>query len=183
MRLAVFGGSFNPPHVGHVLGATWVLACGEVDGVVVTPVFGHPFAKKLAPFEHRVEMCRLGLGWLPGVEVSEVEATLDAPSLTVHTLRYLARQRPDARLRLVVGADVLNETESWTEWDEIVRLAPPLVLGRVGFDHADAPAPVLPDVSSTRVRELVASGTDDSALRALVPRAVLDYVRRHGLYR
>lgn len=183
MRQAVFGGSFNPPHVGHVLAVAYVLVVHELDGVIVTPVYEHPFSKALAPFRHRVEMCRLAMGWLPGVEISEVEASLEAPSLTIRTLRRLSSDRPGARLRLVIGADVLHERAAWTEWNEIERLAPPITLGRAGHEHPDAPPAVLPDVSSTRVRELFAGDAPDEELAALVPRGVLAYARRHGLYR
>ena len=65
LRVALFGGSFNPPHVGHVLAVTYALSVGLVERVLVVPVFEHALGKRLAPFEHRVEMSRRAFGWLP----------------------------------------------------------------------------------------------------------------------
>ena len=75
-RVGVFGGSFNPPHVGHVLAAAYLLSMAAVDRVLVIPVFRHPFAKTLASFEDRLAMCQLAMTWLPQVEVSDIERQL-----------------------------------------------------------------------------------------------------------
>lgn len=184
-RVAVFGGSFNPPHVAHVLAVSYVLACFEVERVLVVPVFEHAFDKDLAPFEHRLELARLAFGWLPGVEVSRIEERLPTPSFTLQTLEHLSAEHPHWKLGLVIGSDVLLERDKWRSFERIEALAPPLVLGRVGFPHPSAPPAVLPDVSSTQVRALLRAGTPESqrAVEALVPRRVLAYVRTHGLYR
>jgi nicotinate-nucleotide adenylyltransferase len=180
-RVAIFGGSFNPPHVAHVLGVTWVLACDEVDEVVVIPAYQHPFAKTLAPFGARLAMCELAFAWLPHVTVSRVEETLGGESRTVRTLEHLSREHPDWTMRLVIGTDVLSEVGKWIRWDRIQELAPPLVLGRVGFHVDGAPSAVLPDVSSTRIRARIAQGEWD-ALGSLVPKRVVDYLKEHRVY-
>ena len=180
--VAFYGGSFNPPHVAHVLACAYLLSATEVERVLVVPVYRHAFDKPLAPFEHRVEMCRRAVGWLPGVEVSDVESGLATPSLTLRTLEHLAGQHPDWSLRLVIGSDVLFEARKWHAFDQICQLAPPLVLGRVGFPHPEAPVAVLPEVSSTRIRELAAEGAHRE-LGYLLPRSVLEYVEQHELYR
>lgn len=178
-RVAVFGGSFNPPHVAHVLTVGYVLSCFDVERVLVVPVFDHAFDKALAPFEERVRMCELALGWIPGTEISRVESQIERPSYTLFTLQRLKKDHPDWELRLVVGSDVLFESHKWHAFDEVKKLAPLLVLGRVGFPHPHAPSPVLPEVSSTAIRAGLASGSDVSHL---VPRRVLEYVRARGLY-
>jgi nicotinate-nucleotide adenylyltransferase len=184
-RVAVFGGSFNPPHVAHVLAVSYVLACFEVERVLVVPVFDHAFDKDLAPFDRRFELARIAFAWLPGVEVSRIEERLPTPSYTLQTLERLAEEHPHWALRLVVGSDVLHERDKWRSFERIEELAPPLVLGRAGFPHPSAPPAVLPEVSSTHVRALLrASGNSaTSELEALVPRRVLLHVRAHGLYR
>ncbi len=181
MNVAVFGGSFNPPHLAHVLATTVVLTTHPVDLVLVVPTFQHPFAKSLAPFEDRVTMCELALGWLPRVAVSRVEETLGGESRTLRTLEFLHQEHPDWNLRLVMGADLLLEAPRWHGFDDIARLAPPLILGRVGVEVAGVGAPVLPAVSSTEVRAWVASG-DRAKLMELVPRDVLSFVDSRGLY-
>jgi nicotinate-nucleotide adenylyltransferase len=186
MQVALFGGSFNPPHIGHVLAVTYVLSTQAIERVLVVPVFEHALGKQLLPFEHRAELARLAFGWLPGVELSTVEAELGAPSRTLRTIEALERQNPGYRLRLMVGSDILGELSQWHAYDEIERRAPPLVITRAGTEHASSLPAMLPEVSSTRVRQLLAarqSGTLDPELEASVPRAVRDYIDAHGLYR
>jgi nicotinate-nucleotide adenylyltransferase len=175
----VFGGSFNPPHVGHVLAASYVLSTCDVERLVVVPAHKHPFGKPLASFDDRVRMCELAMLPVAGASVSRIEETLDG--LTLHTLEALAREHPDWQLRLVMGADILLEADKWFRFDDVRKLAPPIVLGRAGISHAGAPPPLLPEISSTSVRELVASKSWD-ALSPIVPRAALDYIRAKGLY-
>jgi nicotinate-nucleotide adenylyltransferase len=178
VTVAVFGGSFNPPHVGHVLAVAYVLAIHDVDRVLVVPAFKHPFGKPLAPFEDRVHMCELAVAPLTRVEVSRVEQSTDG--LTLHMLQAIEREHPDWSLRLVIGSDILAEADKWFRFDEVQRLAPLIVLGRKG-SPSHAPEPLLPEVSSTRVRELLGTRQWD-ALASLVPRTVLDYVRQKSLY-
>jgi nicotinate-nucleotide adenylyltransferase len=196
ISVALFGGSFNPPHVGHVLAIAYVLSAGFAERVVAVPVFEHALRKHLLPFGHRVAMAERAFGWLPRVEVSSIEAQLGAPSRTLQTILALEAQHPDWELRLMVGSDILSEIHQWHAFEEIERRAPLLVLPRAGVtlpeaqvaSAAPAPMALLPEVSSTEVRALLAlasSGVDAVAARrlsALVPRAVLDYVREHGLY-
>jgi nicotinate-nucleotide adenylyltransferase len=185
--IAVFGGSFDPPHLGHVAAVRYLATRSGLDRVLAIPVFSHAFSKDLAPFEHRVEMCRLAFAGVPGAEVSRVEERLGAPSRSLATLAALAREHPEARLRLVVGSDVIGETHAWHRWDAVVELAPPFVLLREGFPAEGAHDAALPDVSSTRVRGLLhereGAAASDPELVSLVPRQVLDYVDAHGLYR
>jgi nicotinate-nucleotide adenylyltransferase len=181
--VALFGGSFNPPHIGHVLAAAYVLGLGWVDRVLVVPVFEHALGKQLEAFEHRVEMSQRAFGWLPGVEVSSIEATLGAPSRTLRTIQALEHAHPEWQLRLLVGSDITGEIGKWHAYDEIARRAPPLVLGRAGTGADPGTPHLLPEVSSTEVRALLAHPGDPSELRALVPGSVLDYLRAQGLYR
>ncbi len=191
-RVAMFGGSFNPPHVAHLLAVVYALSTAPIDEVLVVPVFRHPFAKELASFDERLAMCELGLGWIPRVTVSPVERELGGESLTLHTVEHLAAAHPDWSLRLLIGADVLGDLPKWHRFDRIASIAPPLVLGRVGVVPPSpgegpvpiptAPLPVLPNVSSTEIRAAIAA-RDLEAVRARVPSIVLDYIEAHRLYR
>lgn len=179
-RVAVFGGSFNPPHVSHVLAAAYVLATQPIDQVLVIPAFDHPFGKSLAPFEHRFAMCERAFAPLRDVVVSDVERRLGGESKTLFTLEALVKEHPDWSLRLIVGGDILNESHKWFAWDRVVALAPPIVLGRVGHPAPGAPAPVLPELASRDLRAMLAKGED---VGALVPSAVRAYIAERGLYR
>ncbi len=179
--IGVFGGSFNPPHLAHVLAATVVLSCFEVERLLVVPSYQHPFAKSLAPYDDRVKMCELAMGWLPGVTVSRVEEELGGESKTLRTIEHLMERFPDRPFRFVMGADIMLEASKWFRFDRITELAPPIVLGRVGVDYPGAPRPVLPEVSSTEIRAKLKSGAVD-AIADVVPRSVIAYARERGLY-
>jgi nicotinate-nucleotide adenylyltransferase len=187
MNVALFGGSFDPPHVGHVLAVSYALSTGPFERLLVVPVLAHAFGKHLAPYEHRVAMTALAMSDFPRAEVSTAEETLGAPSRTLRTVQYLKQTHPEWDLRLVLGADVHLERHEWLGYDELEKLAPPFVLGRAGVENAEAPEPMLPAVSSTAVRELLSTTAGDRRqnpeLARLVPRRVLDYVEEHGLYR
>jgi nicotinate-nucleotide adenylyltransferase len=181
--VGVFGGSFNPPHLSHVLALAVVLARFEVERLLVVPTFQHPFAKSLAPYEDRVKMCELAMGWLPHVEVSRVEEELGGESRTLRTIEHLRAKYPNSALRFIMGADLMAESSKWYAFDRITALAPPIVLGRVGVSYPGAPMPVLPAISSTDVRAKLADGEADlDAVAEMVPRAVLEYARAKGLY-
>lgn len=185
-RIGIYGGSFDPPHVGHVLAVSYVLSVGLVDDVIVVPVFEHAFDKDLTPFEQRLALCRAAFANQSQVEVSDLERGLPRPSYTLRTLQALAELHPDASFRLLVGADVAKEITKWHRFEEVCLLAQPLVLGRVGEFETGAPPAVLPGVSSTEVRRLLLGpqGPDTQAALALtVPARVLAEIRARGLYR
>jgi nicotinate-nucleotide adenylyltransferase len=179
--VAFFGGSFNPPHVAHVLAVVYALSV-TVDEVLVVPVYRHPFAKELADFEARLEMCRLAVGWIPHVRVSDVERELGGESLTLRTLEHLAVTHPEWSMRLLVGADVLADLPKWHRFDRIAEIAPPIVLGRAGTSAMGAPEAYLPKISSTEIREAFAAG-DIESVRGRIPAAVVDYILENGIYR
>jgi nicotinate-nucleotide adenylyltransferase len=179
-RVAVFGGSFNPPHISHVLAAAYVLATQEIDRLLVVPAFDHPFGKALVPFAHRFAMCLRAFEDLQRVDVSDIERTLGGESKTLFTLQALARMNPDWSLRLVIGSDILNEAHKWFAWEQVIALAPPIVLGRAGHPAPGAPAPLLPELASRELRAMLERGED---VGSLVPRGVRAYLLEHRLYR
>lgn len=183
-RVGVFGGSFNPPHVSHVLGVTYAKLVAELDRVLVIPVFQHPFAKELAPFEARLAMARAAFRDLPFVVVSDVERQLGGESKTLRTLEHLAATEPGLRLRLIVGSDVLADLHKWHRFDRIRELAPPLFIERAGHPSRPGALGVLPEVSSSEIRALLREpGVEaEQRLAELVPREVLLVARRAGLY-
>lgn len=183
--VAIYGGSFDPPHVSHVLAAVCALKLGGFERVLVLPVYEHAFHKRLTPFVHRLEMCRVSFAGIAGVEVSALESELETPSLTLRTLEHLSRQHPDWSMRLLVGTDVLGDTAKWHAFDRISALAPPYVVGRPGYEHPGVHGALLPDISSTRVREALLHRTlpeNAEFLARSLPSAVLAYIAAHGLY-
>src|SRR3954452_5783134 len=178
MRVALFGGSFNPPHVGHQLVGLEVLEADAVDELWLIPCSKHPFDKALAPFEDRLAMCELAAAALgPRARVSDCERQLGGESRTLRTVKALLAQHPAAELSLVIGGDIEAELDSWYGADELRRLCRFIVVARSGF--AGAAGPVMPAVSSSEVRQRLAAG---QPVDRLLPRAVLDYIRQRKLY-
>lgn len=184
MRIAILGGSFNPPHVAHMLAATWVLATRPVDQVWLMPVGQHAFGKNLLPFAHRVAMLQLGLEAAgPNVRVTDVESRLGGENRTVDTLQHLQREHPEHRFSLIIGADILHERHAWKSWDVLERDFGFHLLGREGYSLPEGygVSVVLPAISSTGLRRALAEG-DLAACEGWLDRRVLAYIARHRLY-
>jgi nicotinate-nucleotide adenylyltransferase len=180
VTIALYGGSFNPPHVAHQLACTYVLACAPVDELWMVPTFKHPFDKQLAPFGDRVAMCELAARLFNGrVKVSRIEEELGGESYTLNMVRALKARHPSADFALVIGADLVAERERWHGWPELKTAIRFIVVGRQGYGEADLSMP-LPAVSSTDVRERLARGADCTSL---IDREVIEYIQKKGLYR
>jgi nicotinate-nucleotide adenylyltransferase len=178
MRVAIFGGSFNPPHVGHQLVALYVLETAAVDELWFVPCWKHTFDKALEPFADRLRMCELAAAALgPRARVSDVEARLGGDSRTLLTIKGLRATHPEHEFVLVIGADIEPELSLWYGADELRRSVPFVVVGRGGFSgQSDV---VMPAVSSTEIRARLRA---DEAVDGLVSRSVLDYIRERRLY-
>jgi nicotinate-nucleotide adenylyltransferase len=180
MRIALYGGSFDPPHVAHQMACLYMLETQDIEEIWMIPCFQHPFDKRSAPYHHRMEMCRLLAAPLaPRVRVSPIEQELGGPSYTLVTVKALIARHPEHRFSLMIGADLVKERERWHGYPELRQLIPFLIVGRAGSLGVDDVQIELPAISSTAVRGLLAKG---EAPVGLVPRAVLAYVRQHRLY-
>lgn len=178
--IGVLGGSFNPPHIAHVMLALYGLSVGQLSRVIVAPTFQHAFDKPLQAFEHRLRMCELSFSPLHNVEVSDIERELGGVSRTLRLVQTLAARHPHASLRLLVGSDILAERQRWQHFDRICELAPPLVAARLGHQHVEASAPsLLPQISSSELRAALSNNHDVSAY---LPHSVVTYIHAHSLY-
>lgn len=191
-RLGLFGGTFDPPHVGHLVLAECARERLRLDRVVFIPA-GQPPHKsrsRLSSPAARVAMTRLAIRGHRAFTVSTLEVEGDGPSFTIETLRAFARRSPKSRLFLLIGADSLDDFRNWHEPEEILELATLAVAGRPGAGRAAPWAqrrrdevwlenPEL-EVSSSLLRARARAGR---SLRYLVPDAVAAYIARHRLYR
>jgi len=191
-RLGLFGGTFDPPHLGHLALAEWARDALRLDRVVFMPAGDPPHkrGRALSPVSARVAMTRLAIRGHRGFEVSRLEADRRGPSFTVETLRALRDQQPGVRWFLLMGEDSLADLATWHEPAAIVRLATPVVAARPGARARRAARafgrrvvwldnPGL-EVSSSVVRARARLGR---SIRFLVPDAVANYVARTGIYR
>ncbi len=185
--LGVFGGAFDPPHLGHAMVPTYLRLRGLADHVWVVPCANHPLGKDLSPFDRRMALTRAAMaGHGDAVEVSDIEARLQAehggPSYTLRMLEAVAKERPTHAVRLVVGSDITGEVQRWHRWEEIERRFSPIVVPRTG--HAPPGSCALPAVSSTQVRAWLRAlhegrteAEAEAGLAAALPAAVLRLLR------
>jgi nicotinate-nucleotide adenylyltransferase len=184
-RVGVFGGSFDPVHVGHLAIALAALESIPLDRVLFVPVRRSPLKDRdpIASVADRVAMLSAAISGEPRFALSRVELERDGVSYTVDTLEAL---RSEGELFLILGSDALAELARWRQPDRIRELATLLVAARPGAPEPDPvhrarafDAPHL-DISSRELRARAARGM---SLRYLVPDAVWEHIEKRGLYR
>lgn len=191
MKIGVFGGTFNPPHNGHIRLAKAAADELKLDKLLVIPscIPPHKIAAKLADGQERLEMCRLAFGGDPRFEVSPMELERGSRSYTVETLRELKALYPDSELYFIVGSDMLESFDKWYLWQEILSLS---VLCAASREEGYSPDlsrfgklaerikiitldPL--EVSSTQIRNSAGEVSPE-----LLDPKVAAYIREHGLY-
>ena len=199
MKVALLGGTFNPPHLGHLLCASEAADELTLDRVVLLPVFSPPH--KEAPEdpgpEVRLTLCELAAGGDERLEVSRLEVDRGGPSFTVDTLRELHATHPEHELIFIVGGDMAVSLPAWKEPRAVLDLATLAIAERSGATRRDIMKRLtaeygddvsdrltffdMPrmDISSSEVRRRVAAGR---SIRYLVPDAVADHIAERGLY-
>ena len=199
MRVGLLGGTFNPPHIGHLVCAQEAWAQLGLDRVLLVPVHSPPHkdTDRDPGVEHRVALCEAAVAGDDRLEVSRVEADLAGRSYTVDTLNRLYEARPEDQLTFIVGGDMAASLPEWREPRAILEFCTLGVAARDGVGREQILARLdreLPgaadrlqffdmpriDVSSTLVRRRVAAG---QPVRYLVPDPVAAYIEREGLYR
>jgi nicotinate-nucleotide adenylyltransferase len=197
MRLGVFGGSFDPVHLGHLILAEQCRAQGALDRVLFVPAARPPHKTdhELTRFDHRVEMLTLAISGNPAFAIDELEKDRPGPSYTVDTLGTLCQREPAAELWLILGGDSVVDLPKWYEPRRIVELAGLLVVGRPGVVLPGAedvarslgvPAvrmrtvvsPLI-EISSRELRRKLVAG---ESVRYQTPRAVEAYIEDKWLY-
>jgi len=184
----VYGGSFDPPHAVHQLCCSYALHTLGFAEVWIAPVFTHALDKSPISFEHRLQMCEL-LATSCGqrAKVIDDERHL-ANGYTIELLRRLSKRHPSRQLALLVGADILAETDRWHAFDKLVAEFQVVVLGRCGHqveavnsqEQKIIIAPIqMPQLSSTVIRGQLKQGTD---VTGLIPTEVQRYITQHQLY-
>lgn len=190
-RIAIFGGTFDPPHIGHLALAERARDRLRLDRVLFVPAGRPPHKRRtgMSSPQERLAMTRLAIRGAPAFRVSTIELETDGPSFTARTVRRLSR--PGRSLYLLIGGDSLDDFRTWRDWEEILQWVTLAIADRPGAGRPSSRAwakrrgavwvgnPGL-DVSSSLVRRLAREGR---SLRYLVPDAVARHIARHRLYR
>ena len=189
MRLGIFGGSFDPPHLGHLLPVIDAAEQLQLDAVRFVPAAQQPFkvGRAQADALHRLAMTERLVRGIPGFAADATEVRRAGVSYTVDTVTELAASFPEAELVLLLGADAYALFDQWREPERIRSMASIAVLVRGGDERAipaSATVQVLQtrrvDISSTELRARAANGR---TIRGFMPDAVADYIAEHRLYR
>ncbi|MBQ4592381.1 MAG: nicotinate (nicotinamide) nucleotide adenylyltransferase [Clostridia bacterium] len=198
IKTALFGGTFAPPHLGHVHAVETILRHAGPDEILIMPTAVPPHkvkAKGDTP-ELRLEMCRAAFGTLDRVTVSDYEIRKGGVSYTVQTLEHFAENEPEREIHLVCGTDMFLTLDKWFRAADIFRLAKIICIPRDRTDlgvltekqaeYAEtyrAETQILEvepiDMSSTEIRRRIESGED---LDAFLPSAVTEIIKRENLY-
>ena len=188
-RVGILGGTFDPPHLGHLIVASDAFEALELDRLLLIPSASPPHKRGLVRVsaELRLEMVRAAVRDDPRFEVDDLELHRSGPSFTVDTLRELRVRLPESELFFIVGVDQLREFPTWREPEEVARLAHIAVVAREGDAvEGDPGIPVRPvgitriDISATEIRRRVQAG---ESIRYLVPEGAREVIEREGLYR
>ena len=192
MKIGVFGGTFDPPHLGHLVAAEAARELLGLDFVRVIPaaLSPHKIWRETSPAEIRLEMVRLAFAGNASYIIDEREIQRKGPSYMVDTLSDLRTEFPGDSLVLLLGRDTLKDFDTWKEPDRILALAEVVALERqvAVLESGDSPMlkritrlkTPLVEVSASMIRERVREG---KSIRYMVPDGVREYIERHRLYR
>lgn len=190
-HIGILGGSFDPPHLCHQLVALSFLALEPIDELWIIPCSNHAVKQSLSPFLHRMAMCKLAFGRLRNCHVLDIENRLLGPSYTVHTLKTIKSLRPDLKLVLGIGSDLVASFSTWHEAHLLNSLSDFVIFERENYPLGLRPpilenarlhqGYVLPDTNSTKLRKFL------NANRAQEPCPFLDlqvfnYLKNNKLY-
>lgn len=199
MRIGIFGGTFDPPHIGHLILASEARDQLHLDQVlwVVTPEPPHKRGRrKISPTEIRLDLVRAAIADDAGFEISRVEIDRQGPHFSVDTVKILAEQNPGAELFYLMGGDSLHDLPTWMHPEAFLACLTGIGVMRRPQDFVDLPwleralpgiigkihfvdAPLL-EISSTSIRDRIARGMH---YRYFLPAAVFEKVRERSLYR
>jgi nicotinate-nucleotide adenylyltransferase len=191
VRLGVLGGTFDPPHVGHLLAASDAFEALALDKLLFVPAKVPPFKSRTvqASPDQRQKMLELTIGDDPRFEASRIELDRDGLSFTVDTLEALAMETPGISLFMLIGEDLATQIASWRDAARIVDLATIVVLVRAAVGTQSTLESTLPmtrlatrriELSSTEIRDRVKAGR---SIHGFVTDAVAAFINAAGLYR
>ncbi len=191
MRIGIFGGTFDPIHVGHLAAAVNAKAGAHLDKVLMV-VANIPWQKeglrKVQPAAERLALVRAAVSGVEGLEASDIEIKRGGESYTIDTVLEIRKQFPNDELFLIIGADVASELDTWERADDLADLVTLVIVNRPGsvrpsnlgerWSYLEVEVPSL-DISSTDLR---ARAIEGRPLDYLIPSAAIDYIRQHKLY-
>lgn len=181
MKIGIYGGAFDPPHLSHVLAVGYAFAKGNFDRILVVPCWNHAFGKKMSSFEDRYQMCLRAFSiYGMRVQVLPIEAELRT-NFTVDLLEYLRTTYDMDDFSLIIGEDELQQFDKWHRFEDIKRMAELFILGREDCQGASRNVYKLPNLSSTLIRNKIAN-EGLASVEDFLPVKVHEYIQENHLY-
>ncbi len=184
MKVAILGGSFDPPHNGHVQIAQEVIRQLGFDLVWLIPCFAHAFGKNLSSPAHRFAMTKLLEN--KTVKVSDYEIQKTGISISFETLQDLSKLYPQESFSWIIGSDQIGDFPKWEHWQDIITKYGLIIVERGKENHLPTLQGItflksdnIPNISSTEIREKVKKG---EPINELVPKVIENYIKEHKLY-
>ncbi len=193
MKIAVLGGAFNPPHLGHKLIAQEILKYLEIDEVWLTPCYHHAFDKKIAPVVHRQNMTKMLTN--PRIQYCNAEIDHQLSGQTIELMPILHQEYPQHNFTFLMGSDNLAHFKKWGQWEKLITTYPFIIYPRPGFttnlkkyglknskykfEVLNNPLLGTCNISSTDIRQKIKTALP---IDNLVPEKVIEYIKVHHLY-
>lgn len=178
MKVGLFGGSFNPPHIGHMMACYHILETTDIDKIWLMPCYKHAFSKELIDFSLRVKMCEIGASIFGSkVLVSTIENEFKDKNYTIDTVSYLKKEYPHIEFVLIVGSDLIAEIEKWKDYKKLEKIVEFYVLDRTKKEDSSF---IFPNISSTMIRTNV---SQNKPIDGLVPKKVVEFIKEMKLFR
>lgn len=164
MNVGILGGSFNPPHIGHLLLCQYVLAIFHIDEIWLVPVTEHPFGKKLVSYDYRLDMCNSFYAYNNKIRTLNIYN-----KFTIDLVKAL-KTSWDHNFSLIIGSDIIKDLNKWKDYDEI--------RGLISIKTITRGDGLIPNISSTHIRKRLIYNLP---VNEMLPRGVLDYIERHEI--
>ena len=191
MRICVFGGTFDPPHIGHLLVAQTVCEAEDFDKILFIPAFQPPHKRDITPVDERISMLELAVEGNPNFEISDVELKRKGISYTIDTVKAIKTEMSlkNNEIFYLIGSDSLLEFQHWKEPEGILNECQVIVAIRPGFRPSDIPSWILQriqfaniprfEISSTNIRH---RWVENKTIRYMVTLPVWEYIEKNNLY-
>lgn len=179
-NLALFGGSFNPPHLGHQEMIEYLCKDLKINTILICPSYNHPYKKSdLETYSHRLEMCRelvsKEITKKHKVRVTDIESEWgDSPSYTIEVVKNLKKRYLYDRFFLILGSDCKNDVHNWHHYDDLKQEVEFYFIPRAGIEDSE-----ITNISSSEVRQLIREGL---SWEKFVPDKIAQYIKRYQLY-
>ena len=191
MRICLFGGTFDPPHIGHLLVAQTVCEAERFDKIYFIPAYQTPNKIDVTPVENRLDMLKIAVEGNPNFEISDMELKRKGISYTIDTIKMIKKEQGLTKKDLfyLIGSDSLLEFHKWKEPKEILNECQVIVAIRPGFRPSDIPAWILHKIQFANIPRFEISSTnirhrwvENKTIRYLVTLPVWNYINENGLY-